>query len=410
VLGWLASIAFCLWAARLLVLEGYLYVAAEQFTNGDFPRTANLGSPEFWSGQGIFYGPIFVLEWRYLLAPGLVPYAEFARLNFVLLALAFACTWLALFGPRRPRLALVTLGAWLAHHSMVEAFAYTSHLELLELTCLSAALWLAVRGRDGFAGTAFGLAIATKTLPGLYLVYLVLARRWRMALFASAVAAAFLLLVCAIQGIAPWDGAISLLYQNGNLTKMEFSEYEYSPRADFARAFAGASGVLTAEQAQLAIGLHFALSILSVVLAGWVVVRTSLGPRTYGLFFGLVATVMLIVSPSAHVHYYIFLVLAWTAMLAELLRRPRSPWSALLWGALAASYIFTGFDQPFFLANRLFGVGLVVPEHWLAWHLPTLALFLTGIAVSVLMLTGAPAGAAPSRSPQASRQTLYSRP
>src|SRR4051812_1551470 len=85
VLGWLASIAFCLWAARLLVLEGYLYVAAEQFTNGDFPRTANLGSPEFWSGQGIFYGPIFVLEWRYLLAPGLVPYAEFARLNFVLL-------------------------------------------------------------------------------------------------------------------------------------------------------------------------------------------------------------------------------------------------------------------------------------------------------------------------------------
>jgi hypothetical protein len=191
---------------------------------------------------------------------------------------------------------------------------------------------------------------------------------------------------------------------------MEYTEYEYSPRADVARALAGPDGVVTPDQARLAIGAHFAISLASVVLAGWAVVRTTLGPRTYGLFFGLVAVVMLIVSPSAHVHYYIFLVLAWTAMLAELLRRPGGAGTAVGWVALLVSYVFTGFDQPFFLSERLFGVGLIVPENWLTWHLPTLALFTTGIALGALLVTAVPAVAEPSRSRSASRQTLYSHP
>jgi hypothetical protein len=396
-LGWVVSLGFLVWAARLLVLEGYVYAAPGGFLNGDFPRTATLGSPEFWNGQGIFYGPIFVLEYLFLLAPHRVSFEDFSLLNFVLYGIAFAATWLALVGPRYPRLAAVALGAWLAHHSTLEAFAYTSHLEVLELTCLALALWFARTRHDGAAGSLVGLAVAAKTLPALYLAYLLIGRRWRMALFACAIAGALLLVVCWLQGITPWDGALSLVYQGGNLTKMEYTEYEYSVRADFARIFDAGSGVLTPDQARLAIGLHFAVGALCVIAAGWVVYRVGLWPHTFGLIFGLIAAVMLVASPSAHVHYYIFLMLAWTALLAELVQRPTTPLTVGLWAALLASYVFTGFDQPFFVAQRLFGVGLVVPQHWLPWHLPTLALLLTAFSVAVALLTQAQPLAEPGR-------------
>src|SRR5207302_10974507 len=101
----------------------------------------------------------------------------------------------------------------------------------------------------------------------------------------------------------------------------------------------------------------------------------------YGLLFGLHAVVMLVVAPSAHAPYYIFLLPAWTAILAALVGRPLSLRASGLWLALGLGYMFTGFDQPFFLSQRLFGFGIVVPQHWLAWHLPSLGLALTMIAL-----------------------------
>jgi hypothetical protein len=103
--------------------------------------------------------------------------------------------------------------------------------------------------------------------------------------------------------------------------------------------------------------------------------------------FGLVAVVMLVMAPSAHAPYYVFLLLAWTAILAALLVNPLSIRIAGCWLALILGYTFTGFDQPFFLAQRLFGFGIAVPEHWLAWHLPALGLVLTLAALAVLLLT-----------------------
>jgi hypothetical protein len=186
-LSWLVPLAFLVWAARLAFLEGYVYEIPGNFL-GDFTRTAELGAPTWWTGQGIFYGPIFVLEYKYLFAPQIVTAAGFARLDFVLFGLAFVCLWLALFGARRVRLALFVLAAWLAHHMSIEAFANTAHLEVLELALISIALLLAVRGYHYSAGASLGLAIATKTLPGLFLPYLLITRRWRM--LAAAVASA----------------------------------------------------------------------------------------------------------------------------------------------------------------------------------------------------------------------------
>src|SRR5207248_4165634 len=105
---WLVALAALAWAARLAILEGYLYEIPTNFV-GDFTRTAELGAPEWFTGSGLFYGPIFIFEYRFLFAPGILGPSGFARLDFVLFGLAFACIWLALFRMRRPLLAIFVL-------------------------------------------------------------------------------------------------------------------------------------------------------------------------------------------------------------------------------------------------------------------------------------------------------------
>jgi Glycosyltransferase family 87 len=388
-LSWLIPLAFLTWAVRLVFLEGYLYEIPGDFL-GDFTRTASLGAPTWWTGEGLFYGPIFVLEFRFLVEPQIVSNADFARFDFLLFGVAFACAWLAMIGLHRPRLAIFVLAAWLANHMSVEAFANTAHLEVLELALVASALLLVTRGHIGAAGGALGLAIATKVLPGVFLPYLAISRQWRLLVWAIVFAAAPFLGVCWLQGISPPDGLYALVYQGGNLTKLDYSEYDYTPRAEIARMLAGDGGTLTAEQAQLAIGLHWVIALAIAVLVAWVLHRSRNRTSTYGLMFGLVAVVMLVAAPSAHPPYYIFLLPAWTAILAALLRRSFSGQTLGFWAALAVAYTFSGFDQPFFLSQRLFGFGLVVPQHWLTWHLPTLGLLLTLTMLSALVLQARP--------------------
>jgi Glycosyltransferase family 87 len=386
-LSWIVPLVFLAWAVRLVLVEGYLFPLEKDFS-GDFTRTAALGSPRWWTGQGIFYGPLFVLESRFLLQPGLLSGGDFARLDFALFGLAFVCAWLALFGPTRIRLAIAVLAMWLVHHASVEAFSNTAHLEVLELTLMCAALWFAVRGNPGLAGVGFGLAAATKTLPGLFLPYLALTRQWRMLIGAFIAAGVPFLIVCWLQQISPVEGLIALVYQGGNLTKLDTTEFEYALRSDLARSFA-ADGVLSEDEARLAITLQWIVAGLAGSLAAWVLYRKRLTPSTYGLGFGLISAVMLVVAPSAHIMYYIFLLPGWTAALAELIERPVSVRAGVLWAALAASFTFSGFDQPFFLSQRLVGVGRVIPENWLAWHLPSLALLLCVGLLAALLLTTA---------------------
>jgi Glycosyltransferase family 87 len=389
VLSWLIPLAFVAWAARLVFLEGYLYEIPGDFL-GDFTRTAQLGAPTWWTGEGLFYGPIFVLEFKYLVESQIMSNADFARLDFLLFGVAFGCVWLALFGLHRPRLAIFVLAGWLANHMTVEAFANTAHLEILELALISVGLLLVVRGFNFAAGGALGLAIATKVLPAVFLPYLAITRRWRLLLGAVVFAAVPFFAVCWLQGISPVDGLYALVYQGGNLTKLEYSEYEYTPRAEIARMLAGEGGTLSAEQAQLAIALHWVIAIATASFAAWVLYRSRIAASTYGLMFGVVAVVMLVAAPSAHAPYYVFLLPAWTALLADLVRRPLSGRTVGFWAALVVAYTFTGFDQPFFLSQRLFGFGIVVPQHWLAWHLPTLGLLLTLSTLTALLLNARP--------------------
>jgi hypothetical protein len=108
---------------------------------------------------------------------------------------------------------------------------------------------------------------------------------------------------------------------------------------------------------------------------------------------------MLVVAPSAHAAYYVFLLPGLTAGLADLLQRPVSGRSVLLAAGLGAGWVFSGLDQPFLLAQRLLGFGEVVATHWLTWHLPTLALLLTVATLSGLLLTARPAATCHNQAP-----------
>jgi len=406
-LGWLAAVAFLAWAVRLVALEGYLYEIGGNFV-GDFTRTAALGAPDWYSGSGLFYGPIFVLESRFLVQTEILSPGDFARLDFVLFGVAFACVWLALFGWRRPALAVFVLAAWLAHHMTVEAFSNTAHLEVLEFALFAVALLLAVRGSSNLAGGALGLAIATKTLPALFLPYLAITRKWRMLAVAAVTAFVLFAAVCWLQGVSLFDGAYQLIYQGGNLAKVETSEYEYTLRAEIARMLAGDGGSLSDDQSHLAASLAWLIGIVVVGFVGWLCARVRIPRSRYGLLFGLIAAVMLVVAPSAHAPYYIFLLIGWTAILAAALAMPFGRRPLAICTGLALAYVFTGFDQVFFAMQRLFGFGIVVPQHWQAWHLPTFGLLLT-IGLLALLLREpleAPAPESVRAEPQTSAQAV----
>src|SRR5919202_5029437 len=178
-LSWAVPLLLLAWSARLAFLEGYLLRAPGGF-DGAFNKTVSGRATEWWDGTGLFYGPVFVLEYLAVIAPERLGLPDFARLDFLLFGASFLATWLAVFETFRARLLMLVLGLWLGHHASVELFANTAHLEVLELTAMAVALLLVARGRRFAAGLSLGFAAATKMLPLIFFPYLALARQWRM--------------------------------------------------------------------------------------------------------------------------------------------------------------------------------------------------------------------------------------
>ncbi|MBV9545516.1 MAG: DUF2029 domain-containing protein, partial [Chloroflexi bacterium] len=287
VVSWIAPLSLLMWAVRIDVLEGYIYEVPRNFA-GDFTAVSSLQVPEWWDGRGMFYGPIFVLEARYLVIPHVLSRADFARADFLLFGLAFMFVWAALIGRRHPRLTLWLLAAWLAHQATVQAFANTAHLEVLELALLGAALLFAVRGQRPHAGGLLGLATATKTLPVLFIPYLAIRREWSMLAWACFAGGSVFLVACWVLAIAPWEGLAGLAYQRGNLTGLEFTSYHYALRSDFARVLAQGRETLAPDQVSLAVALHWMVTVAAILFGVWAIARSRAAQPRYGLIFGLV--------------------------------------------------------------------------------------------------------------------------
>ena len=86
----------------------------------------------------------------------------------------------------------------IAFEPMRETFTF-GQVNMLLLGLVAADLLLAApRGRQPWAGVGIGLATAVKLTPGIFIVYLLVTRRWRAAVVASGTAAAATLLAAAV--------------------------------------------------------------------------------------------------------------------------------------------------------------------------------------------------------------------
>src|ERR1700694_1758718 len=137
------------WGVRVAILEGFVYEWPLHF-KGDF-YNAMFGP---WNGQGIYYGPVFVMErWLVDLSPRFFNDSFFAVLDVPLLVLAF------IFATRAARLrweaAALAAAGWACFHWVPYAFSVAANPEMVELALLCAAWWAAShRTSLGLAATA----------------------------------------------------------------------------------------------------------------------------------------------------------------------------------------------------------------------------------------------------------------
>lgn len=114
-----------------------------------------------------------------------------------------------------PVVAGVTVGSFLLL-PIRQTFQFGQVNLFLAVLVLFDVLVLARRG-SRLAGVGIGLAMAIKIVPGIFLIYLVLARQWRAAITAAATCAAAWLLAAVAAPAASWQYFTSLLWDTGRV-------------------------------------------------------------------------------------------------------------------------------------------------------------------------------------------------
>jgi alpha-1,2-mannosyltransferase len=84
-------------------------------------------------------------------------------------------------------------------------------------------LLLGVPRNSRLAGAGIGLATALKLFPGIFIVYLLVARRWRAAALASGVAAGASLLAAVLAPRASWQYWTEALWETGRVGRTDYT-------------------------------------------------------------------------------------------------------------------------------------------------------------------------------------------
>jgi len=108
-----------------------------------------------------------------------------------------------------------------AFEPMRETFSFGQVNTLLLFLVAADLLWLAARGHKA-AGVGIGLATAIKLTPGIFIVYLLVTRRWRTAITASATAAAATLVAAALAPDASRQFWTEMLWNTDRIGSLSF--------------------------------------------------------------------------------------------------------------------------------------------------------------------------------------------
>lgn len=175
-----------------------------------------------------------------------------------------------------------------------ETFTF-GQVNLLLLFLVAADLLFLVAGNSRWAGVGIGLATAIKLTPGIFIVYLLITRRWRAALVASATAAAATLLAAALAVDATrefWTSALWNVDRVGSLAFVSNQSWQ---------------GVV----ARLAPTRPSTLAWLALVVATLAIwawrCRAAAGARDEATGLALTGVAQCLVSPVTWVHHLVWL-------------------------------------------------------------------------------------------------------
>ena len=179
-------------------------------------------------------------------------------------------------------------------------------VNMLLLFLVAADLLVAVRGGRRWAGVGIGLATAIKLTPGIFILYLLVTRRWRATVTAAATATAATLLAAAVDPAASREFWISALWDTDRVGSLSFVSNQ-SLRGLVAR--------LSPEHPSTLLWLALALAVLAV----WAV-RVRGASVVDGL--ALTGIVGGLLSPVTWVHHLVWLLPALILLVDAALRAP----------------------------------------------------------------------------------------
>jgi len=289
------------------------------------------------AGTKTNYPPTFILLWEPLTFLG----PATAYWLWIALSSAFlAGTLMLLFGRRSglPSTVALELAALAILYEPLKIHFYFAQVQILILFLVAAAMAQLERGRDGSAGMLLALAALLKAYPLALGAYLILTRKWRGAAFMTLgllVGFAITLAIVGLPGLG-FFGSSSLSMSlhlagagrrllptvsvNGTLARM-FLYSHLTPIHDIARQV-----------------LMTAVYVLVLALTVLATLSSVTDPRRSKQAFGLWVTAMVLLTPTAWIHYMVLL-LAPLALLAEAVLNGEASKAAVLCGV--ASYTLT---------------------------------------------------------------------
>ncbi|MBI3490651.1 MAG: DUF2029 domain-containing protein [Acidobacteria bacterium] len=324
----LALVAAAAWGLRLTILEGFVYAWPRGFS-GDF--SALMYEPRWWDGTRIMYGPVFVFErWLVNAWPRIFTVSFFALANIPAVALAFVLSLAAARATRTT--AFVAFAAWCCFRWLFYAFSVAANPEILELLFLALAWYAASRAKPTIAWVAVVVAAATKVIPVVFAPLLLL-RASRKAIAAAVVTGTLIVATTAAgQHLSFRETVAAILIPTRNAgggSVSQRSEIWPIPSVyqdvGLNTAIARATGMPDGDP-RLPLVQNVA-DVLTVVVYLWsalVAFRVLRGRHalpeatrlalSYGLFFAL----MPLATFQTHPHTFVFLLPAWTAIIAML--------------------------------------------------------------------------------------------
>jgi hypothetical protein len=322
----IALVLLAAWGLRLTILEGFVYAWPRGFP-GDFH--AAMYQADWWDGKGIMYGPVFVFErWLVNAWPRLFTAHLFALANIPAVALAFVLSLAAVRANRTT--ALVAFAAWCCFRWLFYAFSVAANPEFLEMLLLTIAWYAASRAKPSGAWVAVAGAALTKVIPVIFAPLLLLRASRRAVLAGAATAVAIIVVVGIGQQLSPRETVLAILIPSqsyGHETMRQASHIVPMPSVyqfvGLNTALARAMGMTDADP-RLALVQTIATSVTMLVYLWCSVVallvlrgrhalpEAARNTLSYGLFFAL----MPLATLHTHPHTFIFLLPAWTAIIA----------------------------------------------------------------------------------------------